>query len=1057
MKNKKFLSLALFLLTALHLTAQTQINVSGTVTDSKGEAVVGASVVVQGTTLGVITGATGSYSIQAPDNGSLVITFLGYASLTEAINGRTSINLSLSATEQEIDEVVVVGVSMRKSDLTGAVASVSAKTLEEKPVTSINEALQGRVAGVFISQGAKPGDEASIKIRGTNSINLGTDPIYVVDGVVMDNFKGSFSSINLNDVQSIEVLKDASATALYGARAANGVVVVTTKKGKAGQGRVTYDGWVGIQQFKDMPATMDATQMFELRQEAARNAYAASFWPSKPTANQANNFYNQVIMDENAESVFSRWEFESYRNGENYSWLDLVTQTGIQQNHAVSFSGGADRSAYYLSFGYSDKQGLIKNMSEEQYTGRINAEHSIKPWLKVGTNTAFTRTNASTHQNDEVFWTTLNMDPLYPINDQTLSALQYEDYGGYNDVNGYNNPINTLRIENDRIRNRLVTNNYLNINPLEGLNLRTSVSVDYMEEARYSYIPSDIYQSVSQLATGIASHSFDSRTEWQWDASINYDKTFGDHKINLIVGASASRDSRRWTDASARNFAVDDFGYHAIHNSSSDANLRSLQSDFSASSLVGYLARANYSYRGKYLATVSVRRDGSSKFAPDYRWGTFPSLSAAWNIMEENFMQSLIGRQALSSAKLRAGFGMVGNQSIDNYAYTTLYNASLADGNTVYTPQGRRGTPNITWEKQQQYNLGLDLGLLNSRVQLSADFFYIMNRDLLLRRKLATTTGFTEAWDNVGVMQNQGVEFSVNAAVVKTKDISWNISATFSRDRNEIVELFSATKAIYSGGKTDNLIVGKPRNTIYIWENGGIAQLDDFTWPNGTGAGKEYFQGIPVVFGADEANRWGGGAYNVQPGDLYPIDQDGNNKIDEYDNIVISADPMFYGGFATDLSWKGVTLNAVFSYSYGGKKLSARYEQLYTSVGNSPASPDLVGNMWSETNTGAAYPRPVMSNLIDKSIDENYNYRHYQANQLDISVQDGSFLRLSTLTLSYTFPQQLMQRYLGGAGLRIYATGSNLFCLTPYGGFDPEMGDYYPAIRMYVLGINLSL
>ncbi|MDR3328682.1 MAG: SusC/RagA family TonB-linked outer membrane protein, partial [Prevotellaceae bacterium] len=536
------------------------------------------------------------------------------------------------------------------------------------------------------------------------------------------------------------------------------------------------------------------------------------------------------------------------------------------------------------------------------------------------------------------------------------------------------------------------------------------------------------------------------------------DKTFGDHKINFIASASASRDSRRYTDASARDFSVDAFGYYAIQNSSSEASRRSLQSDFSASSLVGYLARANYSYKGKYLATASVRRDGSSKFAPDYRWGTFPSLSLAWNMMEEDFMQSLLGgRQVLSSAKLRAGFGMVGNQSIDNYAYTTLYNAGLADGKTVYTPQGRRGTPNITWEKQQQYNFGLNLGLLNSRVQLSADFFYITNHDLLLRRKLATTTGFTEAWDNVGEMKNQGVELAVNAIAVKTRDLTWNVSATFSRDRNEIVELFSATKAIYSGGKTDNLIVGKPRNTVYIWQSGGIAQVGDFTWPGGVvEAGKEYFQGKPVVFGDDATNRWGGGAYSVQPGDLYPLDQNGDGKIDEYDNIIIEADPTFYGGFATDLSWKGITLNAVLSYSYGGKKLSARYEQLYTSVGNSPASPDLIGNMWSEANTGAAYPRPVLSNLRDKSIDEEYNYRHYQANQLDISVQDGSFLRLSTLTLAYTFPQQLTRRYLGDTGLRVYATGTNLFCLTPYGGFDPEMGDYYPATRMYVLGINLN-
>jgi TonB-linked SusC/RagA family outer membrane protein len=1053
------------------VTANAQHVVSGRITDAQTkEPMAGVTVVVTGTTVGVMTDGSGLYSVTTPPDATLSFRLIGYKTQNLGVDGRNTIDVSLVEEYVDLGEVVVVGASLKKSDLTGAVSSVSAQTLKEKPVTSINEAIQGRVAGVFISQAAKPGDEASIKIRGTNTINTGTDPIYVVDGVVMDNFAGSFNSINLNDVASIDVLKDASATALYGSRASNGVVVITTKKGRAGENKITYDAWYGIQQFKQMPDRMDTRQLFELRKEAATNTYSslkamydrnpAGYPPTQAAyyARSVEDFVSSIVLERNNSSVFAPFEFEAYDANRTYNWNDLVIRDGFQQDHAVSFSGGSDKNSYYLSFGYAENQGMVQKMSEKKYTGRINAEQVIKPWLKVGTNTSFTNTKSQTHKNgDYVFWTTFTMDPMYPDTEENRTAQQIEEWGGGATDNTHN-PLNTLKIDNDRTRNRVLSANYLNINPIEGLNIRTSFSIDYVEEARFSFVPSSIHEAARSNHQGQVNHARDSRTEWQWDNAITYDKLIGDHKIGLLAGTSMSQSDRNYTDATASDYGTDEFSYYRIHGSSNAEGKRSIYSDFSSSSLLGYLLRANYSYQGRYLLTASVRFDGSSKFAKGNEWGTFPSFSGAWNIMEESFAKDLLGNQSvLGQLKLRAGFGMVGNQNVPNYSFRTLYNVDLVNGNSVVTASdGRRGTPDLTWEKQQQYNVGLDVGTLNNRIMLTADVFFVQNKDLLLRRSLNTSSGFSYAWENIGAMENMGVELAVNAAIINSGDFRWNFNATIAADRNKITQLFSNTSYIYSYddfraiNSEGNLFLGEPHNTIYIMQSGGIAQIADFTYD---ASGQEYFKGNPVLLDGS-VNYWGG-SYNVQPGDLYPVDVNGNGSINaDNDRIIIASDPKFYGGFSTDASWKGLALNAVFTYSYGGKKLSPIYGTLTNSVGKGIASPDLIDNTWTPENPNAKYPRPTM-NFTDKVNNRNYLYDRFSRGQMDVNIQDGSFLRLSALTLSYTFPEAIVSKVKMG-NLRLYTTASNLFCLTPYGGFDPEMGDWYPATRMFVFGVNIS-
>lgn len=1028
MKRIRLINLVLLMMfCCCNLLAQ-NISVAGKVMDAASEPVIGASVTVKGTTNGTITDFDGKFTLQVQKGDVLHISYIGYVGQDVKVTGSQPITVVMKEDTETLDEVVIVGTSMKKSDLTGAVSSVSSKVLQEKPVTNVNQALQGRVAGVFISQGAKPSDDASIKIRGINTINGSTDPIYVVDGLVMDNTYSGFNAVNVNDVASIEVLKDASATALYGSRGSNGVVVITTKKGKRGEGKVTYDGWIGFQSYANTPKTMDTKQLFELRKEAYVNGYHQT----NPDGD-VNAYINDVVMGSN--SVFADYEFESYKNNSNYDWLDKVSRTGVQHNHVVSLSNGTDKGTYYISFGYTDNKGLIEKSEQKKYTGRINADQQIKSWLKVGTNTSFTRTE-NTLVDDGVMNRARCANPMLPISEDIMTL----NWQGKYDENAFN-PIRSLRVDEDLVYNRLMSSTYININPIEGLNFRSTFSIDYAQKQKNKYTPNDIQEAYRYGTNGEAKDDRDTRTVWQWDNSLSYEASFGKHKLNAMIGTSATRSSFSYINATAKGYDINWFGYHNL-GAGYKINERDLGTGWAESTLLSYIARVNYNYAGKYLLTATARYDGSSKFAKGNQWGIFPSFSAAWNITEEEFMKD---QKIFDQLKLRAGFGIVGNQNtVDNdgnsvdFAYLSLCNPGYSvttapNGDKIYSgtmgSNGWRGTPDVSWEKQQQWNLGVDMGFLSNRIHLSVDAFLIKNKDLLMSHSLPTTTGYRNTIENIGAIENKGLEFALNANLMKTKDFEWNVAATLSMDKNKVTKLYGNADVIYKLDndrhieKEKNLFLGESRNTIYIWKTGGIAQVADM----------------------DRLNKINWNGYNVNPGDLYPLDVNDDKQIDQNDRVVVgSTDPKFYGGFSTDLSWKGISLNAVFNYSYGAKKLSPWYETLIGSTGTSIASTDLL-DRWSPENTDAKFPRVLAG----------FDYNHYGASSMDFSVQKASFLRLSALTLSYTFDQKVLNT-LKLTNLRVYATGTNLFCLTNYNGYDPETGDWYPPTRMYTFGINLA-
>lgn len=1029
--KRKLLSLLVLMFIGVQ-AALAQNDVTGQVVDENSEPLIGASVKVKGSSVGAPTDLDGNFTLKAEPGATLVVSYIGYETREVKVPASGKMKIILENDANQLDGVVVVGVLMKKSDLTGAVSHVDSEVLTQKPVTNINEALQGRVAGVNITRGVTPSDDSSIKIRGTNTINSGSSPIYVVDGLVMDNQFGFYNSINVNDVESIEVLKDASATALYGSRGANGVIVITTKKGRKGEGTVSYDGWVSFSTMGHRPETMSAQETFDLRAEAFMNGYIYN--NPNSTAAERQAYWDDVIMGSN--TVFSDEEFAGYRSGKTYDWLDQVTKTGVEHNHSVSFSKGTDNSSIYLSLGYSGLDGVVKGTEQDKYYGRINAETYIKPWLKIGTNTSYTYVKDDMTDGSVYNMALERSNPLIDYAPYKDDATRHnEDYLTLywrvrsEENNNYYNPFNSMEIHTERERYHFTSANYININPIKGLNIRSTFAINHAEQSWNQFIPSGIQESIRHKSgDAYATQQRFGDTQWQWDNTISYDTQIKEvHNISAFLGTSASRYVYKVLKGGGKRYASNDLGWNVL-GSSADRENRELESDYQTSSLLSYVGRINYNYDYRYFFTFTGRYDGSSKFAKGNRWGFMPSFSVAWDVTNEKFFPQ---HSFLSRLKVRAGYGVVGNQDISNYQYLTLYYPQQSNGEAFYGTDGRRGTPGITWEKQKQTNIGLDLGFFKNRLNITADLYFITNSNLLMSHSLPKTSGYSYTVENIGELENKGFEMTINATPILTKDFQWNISANLSLDRNKVTKLYGGVTEILNGtDRQGNIFIGESLSNIYTYKSGGIANEDN----------RELWEGI------DYNGR------TVGLGDLFVLDISGpdgepDGVIDQNDRYVYgNTDPKFYGGFSTDFTWKGLTLNAVFNYSVGGHRISSYYESLISSVGLGYASPDLKDH-WTEDNTDAYFPR-VLTNT------EGYN--RFGAGETDRYIQSTSYLRLATLTLAYNLPENWL-KHVFMKSARVYFTASNLFTLTGYKGFDPELGDYnYPPTRSYTIGLNFS-
>lgn len=994
------------------------VKIEGSVRDSQtDELLPGVNVMVKGSSIGAMTNIDGAFSITVQKGSVLEFSFIGYEKQEYGVKGNAKIQVELNPVGIAMDEVIVVGASMKKSDLTGSVARVTDKTLQQIPTADLNTALQGKVAGVFIQNSAKPGEAASIKIRGNNSIQYGTSPIYVIDGLLVDQ---GFEMLNPNDIATIDVLKDASATAIYGARGANGVVVITTKKGQKGKARVTYDGWYGSQSFsKEMPL-INGSQLHDLRVEAYINEFnnTTNLPPARREKYIKDNFLSTTVPPN---TIFTEDEMEAYLSGKTYNWLDAVTQNAYQQNHAVSFSGAGDKGSYFMSFNYNQQEGLMKNVSYERYTGKINLDQMVKPWLKVGTNTTFVYQVGHPVADDNTFPVALRADPLLPISGE----YWYMKYGT-EESQSNNNPIRDLNVVRDANQARLMSSNFININPIKGLDIRSTFSIDYMSKEDYTYYSTETTQSYKASADGQAKHRKDKMLNWQWDNTVSYKTLIKEkHRISAVLGANMSYYSQNWNSLDVKGFGNDFFSYKAIAGASKKEDF-GVNSDFWTYSMASVFLRAGYVYDSRYYVTFTGRYDGSSKFGTNNKWGFFPSVSASWNITGEEFIQS---QNVINNLRLRVGYGLAGNQNIPNYGYQTLYDVRATLGTSALINWGRYGNPDLRWEKQKQINVGLDYGMFNDRLSFTLDLFHIDNEDLLMTISKSPSSGYLDQLANVGTLRNRGIEFSINATPIRTKDWNWNIGFNISADRNKIIKLDGQAQEIYKlGGMSNNeiqtegnLFVGESLNTIYMYLFDRIIQESDMDYVNSLELGSR----------------------TAQPGDILPLDRDHNGIINDKDRTVVGVkDPKFYGGIHTTVSWKGLELTLVGNYSYGAKKTSFLYNSLVTSDGRSAAHKDIL-NRWTPENTNTLIPRAY------------HAFSGFGYGSTSLCLQDASFFRLSSATLAYTFPRKLINKiYLDN--LRIYFTGSNLFTATKYRGFDPETGDWYPNTRMYVVGLNIS-
>ena len=994
------------------------VKIEGSVRDSQtDELLPGVNVMVKGSSIGAMTNIDGAFSITVQKGSVLEFSFIGYEKQEYGVKGNAKIQVELNPVGIAMDEVIVVGASMKKSDLTGSVARVTDKTLQQIPTADLNTALQGKVAGVFIQNSAKPGEAASIKIRGNNSIQYGTSPIYVIDGLLVDQ---GFEMLNPNDIATIDVLKDASASAIYGARGANGVVVITTKKGQKGKARVTYDGWYGSQSFsKEMPL-INGSQLHDLRVEAYINEFnnTTNLPPARREKYIKDNFLSTTVPPN---TIFTEDEMEAYLSGKTYNWLDAVTQNAYQQNHAVSFSGAGDKGSYFMSFNYNQQEGLMKNVSYERYTGKINLDQMVKPWLKVGTNTTFVYQVGHPVADDNTFPVALRADPLLPISGE----YWYMKYGT-EESQSNNNPIRDLNVVRDANQARLMSSNFININPIKGLDIRSTFSIDYMSKEDYTYYSTETTQSYKASADGQAKHRKDKMLNWQWDNTVSYKTLIKEkHRISAVLGANMSYYSQNWNSLDVKGFGNDFFSYKAIAGASKKEDF-GVNSDFWTYSMASVFLRAGYVYDSRYYVTFTGRYDGSSKFGTNNKWGFFPSVSASWNITGEEFMQS---QNVINNLRLRVGYGLAGNQNIPNYGYQTLYDVRATLGTSALINWGRYGNPDLRWEKQKQINVGLDYGMFNDRLSFTLDLFHIDNEDLLMTISKSPSSGYLDQLANVGTLRNRGIEFSINATPIRTKDWNWNIGFNISADRNKIIKLDGQAQEIYKlGGMSNNeiqtegnLFVGESLNTIYMYLFDRIIQESDMDYVNSLELGSR----------------------TAQPGDILPLDRDHNGIINDKDRTVVGVkDPKFYGGIHTTVSWKGLELTLVGNYSYGAKKTSFLYNSLVTSDGRSAAHKDIL-NRWTPENTNTLIPRAY------------HAFSGFGYGSTSLCLQDASFFRLSSATLAYTFPRKLINKiYLDN--LRIYFTGSNLFTATKYRGFDPETGDWYPNTRMYVVGLNIS-
>ncbi len=1018
----------------------------------------GVTIVVKGTTTGTITDIDGNYKIDANQGDILSVSFVGFQTQEVTVGVQSTINVSLELDLKTLEEVVVVGYgTQKKSDLTGAVASITGDALRGTVTASVDQALQGRVAGVQVTQNSgQPGGAVSIRIRGTTSLTGSSEPLYVIDGIQLGGDAGSIvgfdwaggaggqqgaatnplAFLNPNDIERIEVLKDASATAIYGARAANGVVIITTKRGKKGQGGISYNGYYGIQ---EVYKTFD---LMNLQQYAAYNNEVTQ---EVSTLTPNANFADPSLL------------------GEGTDWQAAVYRVAPMQSHTISFTGGNENTQYLLSGGYFEQNGTIIGSTFNRLNIRLNIDSKVNDWFTVGTSMSFARKDEKMivgDGGDGVVSQAAQMAPHIPVKNFDGSFAGPDQQNVSAQVGS--NPVALAKLRNNTALNNRFTNNlYGEIQVIKGLKFRTEFATDFGITTNDAFLPTyewgRIINPVSQLAVANTQN-----TSWLWKNFATYNNKFGGHELTFLAGTEAQRSDYQGVTAYKINLPND----LPVINQGEVSNIPN--TGYSGwDSRFSLFSRVNYNYEDRYLFTATLRRDGSSKFGPENRFGWFPSASVAWRISNESFMPQ---SSVLSGLKLRLGWGQIGNSQIDNYRF----GSSLTALNTAFGPGVRNSAysnPEVQWESTTMTNIGLDVELFSGRVDFSAEVYSKVTNDLLLQVNLPATFGDQVAGPsaNVGSMENKGIELSLSTVNVDAGKFRWSSSGNLSVNRNKVTDIggveFFQNLYWYSGFQTASTTqAGYPVAQFYGYVMEGI-----FT-------SKEEILAHAVQIPADgdpsvnKIERTTG----VWLGDVKWKDLNGDGRITSEDQTIIGdPNPDFTFGFNNTVSYGALALDVYLIGSIGGDIMNysrTRNEQMLSNFDN----PSVTVNDRARTQLiegGTDFNNIDHVELVNPDTDmprfdngaENYN--HYMSTRW---IEDGTYVRIQNVKLTYTLPRVITDR-IKVSGLQVYSNIQNLATFTDYTGLDPQIGSFnqdplrvnfdlgrYPTPRVYTFGVNVN-
>ena len=875
--------------------------VTGVVTDEKNAVLPGVSVIIKGTVKGSSTDENGKFSLDIPDDNALLLTFsfVGYQSQDVQAGTKTVFNISLKPDVSALDEVIVIGYgSVRKKDLTGAVVQLKAEQLKEVPTANVLEAVQGKIAGADITRSSgQAGSGVNITIRGNRSIGGNNSPLIIVDGVQY----GDLGDINSNDIESMEVLKDASSIAIYGSRGANGVILITTKKGKSGAPDISFNAYSGISQVSMYPKAMDINGFRDFKREAWR---AAGVW--KSPADDPAIFTNLA-------------DYNALQSGTWTDFQDELIHNGIQQDYQIGFRAGTEKLKSYVSVDYYNEKGILKLDEIKRYTARLNVDYTLNDWMKVGLQSQLTYYNQSVRR-----------DPLNQANKISPLGSLYDDKGNFNFLLLDGQSANPLSDEQPGVFNntinttRILTNGYVELAPFKGFTFRSTIGVNLASTNNGAYSsPKSIDRSLS--GKSLATYNTNSARTINWENVISYQKTIGQHNLSFTGIGSYLGNTSQNASASGVNQLLPSQLFYSLGSATEEIKINSA---YSKNTLVSYAGRLNYGFRERYLLTLTARKDGSSKLAAGNKWTFFPSAAFAWRIIEEGFMQNI---KALSDLKVRVSYGVAGNDPSGPYAtQTTLTRLAFGFDEVAlpaYTFSRNVGNAALGWELSNTANLGVDFGLIKGRISGSVDFYDTRTSDLLLDRGLPPTTGVTTVKQNIGKTNNRGVEITLTSTNIRTNNLIWTSNFTFTKNKERISELVTDGNDIGNGW-----FIGQPISVFYDYKKLGIWQTSE----------------------ADAALAL---SPTQLPGEIKVADINGDGKIDAVNDRVIlgSPRPKWSGGFDNTVKFKGFDLNVLLYARMGQMINSDRYARFDAQgVGNSTAGLDY----WTPENPTNAYPRP---------------------------------------------------------------------------------------------------